>query len=195
MNSREQRQFQFSFPFRDGHSFAVECNQPRCSSIVSLFSIGRPFAVFRRIRTIVVNAVEGATFWSLSHVFVKIFKLLPAVTDCDTSSSIVSERFVFFVEASSNHAVPQCVYKSPRFSVFYTPSASPTPAGRYLTSRDFLSRKYCFCPTVTYAKPSDLIRRHRFSNYRQLSKLLTGVKYFLGAHGEYFTPCSTSVEA
>ena len=81
------------------------------SEVVSaLFFSCCPSAIIRRIISIVVNTINAVEMrWSLTHIFVKVFKrVYPSGANLDSSATIAGIVFTFGVITSRFHPFP-CV--------------------------------------------------------------------------------------
>ncbi len=80
--------------------------------IAVLFALGCPSAIFRRVRSIVVDAVQGHILrWTGTHIGKKGCKVIdPTVADSDTSATPIGVSFMLLVEASGFHVPPDSVF-------------------------------------------------------------------------------------
>ena len=79
------------------------------ATIGDLFLLGRPSAIFWRVITVIVDAVERALRWPLTHVGKEIAVIRPAFANCDVSSSVVLELPCVAVAAAVPHMNPRGV--------------------------------------------------------------------------------------
>lgn len=78
--------------------------------VLTLFVAVSPAAVFGRVITIGVDAVEGASRRSHTHVANKIGEAIdPSVTHTNASTTVVLEAFCLWIEAPTEHSSPTVV--------------------------------------------------------------------------------------
>lgn len=128
--------------------FAYRNNNPleysnSCNSLISgLLRFGCPSTVFRRIRTIVVNAVYGVFWrWSWSHILKEKKKSSsPAFTYINSSSSVIFVGFIMRVIASVFHSLIYGIFPRSMPSKCLSMSGS----GFYRSSKPFASAAYFY---------------------------------------------------
>ena len=89
------------------------------SAIIGLFFDSRPLTVVRRISSFVVDSFEGQTFRRFAHIFVKVFKGLPPLTDSNPSAPVVGIFLVVRVTTSLTHSTPNIMNGGFAHTVFY----------------------------------------------------------------------------
>ena len=96
-------------PFRNSQSFSKSGNKSCVSSIFSLIFSISPFAIFKVISFIVINALNTKIIWSFSHVAQKISKVKPAVTNCYASASVIFVSLAFWASTSFFNSFPYLI--------------------------------------------------------------------------------------
>ena len=97
--------------------FIIERDISISSEIAVLFVSCGPLAIIRRISFIIVNSFKGMfRRWSFSHIFQKIKRIKPTLTNNYTLVSIMFKRRMFRVKTSLHHIVPSNVFRRP-FSI------------------------------------------------------------------------------
>ena len=127
------RNIQFPTPLHHCLGFALKSHQAIVTFVIGLFFLCAPFAILRRIVTIVINAVNRMIrAWSFAHVGKKVFKLQPTVTNSNTASSIVHPLTQSGVATSAPHPLPTAIFRCFRFPVLTkcitNGFSMPTPA-------------------------------------------------------------------
>lgn len=84
------------------------------ASIVNLLIGCRPATISRLIVTVIIDAIDGCTFWSLPHVCDKVlvgtaYTDVPSVTNGDASTTIIGPFRVPFIKATAQHGFPRPV--------------------------------------------------------------------------------------
>lgn len=98
-------------PLSDVHGSSIKGDMPVVSLVIGLLSITRPSAVIRRIWAVVVDALNGKAVWAWPHISQEVFKrLLPAVTNRNTASSVSGIGRRFWVSATFDHAAPTLIF-------------------------------------------------------------------------------------
>lgn len=102
-----------SCPVRETHCFTEVSDIPRVLPISGLFSRGRPSTVFRRVRAVVVDAVNAVRVgWARSHIFKECLKRVPpTITYGNAPRAVVLERLVFRVATAPDDAMPNPVFR------------------------------------------------------------------------------------
>ena len=75
-------------PLTGGQRYAVFGNSDVSLSVVRLFFAGRPSAIFRAVRAVVINAIKSGSGWSFTHIRNKIRKRHPSFANINASSPI-----------------------------------------------------------------------------------------------------------
>lgn len=82
-------------------------------TIVHLFYAGSPFAIFRRIRAIIVDSFNAvARSRPEPHIRHKVIERLPSITNPYASATVVFEGFIRRLLASFSHPLPSDVFGS-----------------------------------------------------------------------------------
>lgn len=74
--------------------------------ISALNFTGCPSTIFRRIGTIIINAINGVTCRTFAHVIKEVSKRIPSLTNSYTSPSIVLKSRVSWIITTPSHAFP-----------------------------------------------------------------------------------------
>ena len=85
------------------------CKQPICCLISSLYAQRSPLAVTRIVWSIIVYSIQRFIVWTVPHIRVKIFKLVPACAYLYTSTPVTRKRPIFGIPAAVKHHRPQPV--------------------------------------------------------------------------------------
>jgi len=75
-------------PLLGSQRYTVFGNSDIHFSVVRLFFAGRPSAVFRAVRPVVINAIKSGSGWSFTHIRNKIRKRHPSFANINASSPI-----------------------------------------------------------------------------------------------------------
>lgn len=89
----------------------------RTSTISSLLCLRGPSAVLRRVRSVVVNALNTGTAWRLAHVVCKRIELTPSLTYGDAAATVVREPRRVRVAASIDKSAPDVMQARMRATV------------------------------------------------------------------------------
>lgn len=105
------------------------------AAIVTLLNAICPFAVFRGIRTIVINAFNRTAKWTLSHIGKKVIEPLPRAANVDTPRAVIFIPVISRICAPSQHTRPDAISFRMRHSVcaashLLTPSSCGAQYGR-----------------------------------------------------------------
>lgn len=98
-----------------------------CAALIVLLLFRRgPFAVFRRVRSIIVDAFDAVT-WSRSHPYIsyEVIERFPSSAYAYTATAIVFEVFIQWVLAAVSHALPRSVFGTIRKSMTGFPFGNP----------------------------------------------------------------------
>jgi|ETNvirnome_2_130_1030620.scaffolds.fasta_scaffold00476_13 uncharacterized protein YneF (UPF0154 family) len=125
------------------------------TSVCSLLFLGGPPAVFWRVVSIVVYAVQGFFPWSKPHVFKKVFKEPPPITDRNAAPLVSMGSWVTVIRDSTNHVVPRHIgwrHYSPSCMSVVPPWVFAATAFRH-ASNQFIGWQQIFCSTYTPTEP------------------------------------------
>lgn len=78
-------------------------------SIERLLFICCPAAVRRLIVAVVVNSIKCFSNWTMTHIFKKVFKLFPTLTDCNSPASIIFPIFAPWISAPVYYSIPRFI--------------------------------------------------------------------------------------
>lgn len=88
------------------------------SSIGGLFFSCHPFAIFKRVVSIIIDPIKGKPVWSWGHIKKKFLKRFsPFGTNTNASAAIPLVVFIGRVKAPLYHCVPHIIKRSSRESV------------------------------------------------------------------------------
>ena len=139
-------------PFGNGVGLAVVGNKPIVSFISYLGFMVCPAAIFRRIHSVIVNAVDGLSRLALPHIPIKFVKRVePRVADGNTSSPVPVKVHRAWVGAARFHATPNRVFPGLERPVTCGVSETPTRG-----AKSFFQPPRCasnYGPTMADAKP------------------------------------------
>src|SRR3990172_1389379 len=93
-------------PISNAQRFPIDRNKMVCTHIAGLFTGRSPMAIFGRVVSVVVNAVDGAIFGTNIHVFQKITKIVPACAYANATTTVVLKSRRVGVFATLNHSCP-----------------------------------------------------------------------------------------
>lgn len=85
----------------------------RDGSISRLLDHAGPAAIFRRIRAVIVDAVDGITRWAFSHVGNEIGEGAPPLANRDSATAVMFPARLFRVHASLPHRRPHDIQRMP----------------------------------------------------------------------------------
>ena len=98
-------------PIIKDKSFIIICNKYVSSLVSSLLVIGRPLAICWRIFFIVIYSIKlMLVSRRITHIRQKVFKFMPPITYCYSSTPIVFIVGSFFIIASLLHGGPFFIY-------------------------------------------------------------------------------------
>ena len=172
--------FNTSLPtrFRQAQHLFIKGYQRIATSILHLFSTGRPSTVVFTIPKLIVMTIQFVEWRrTTTHVRKKFRKIFPFVTNGNTTSTIMFKTLAIRVQRTSNHPLPSHILRSssgaspvPVFSglSFQTPARHRMPHLQIVRMGDSAR------PTITSTKPSRFTRwcvPSTFNN-RQLPKPL-----------------------
>jgi len=109
--------FQFYNPFGKSFFNPVVNEKSAISFIIGLFLLRCPAAIFRGVRTVIINPIKACSFGWIAHVGKKVFKGLPLFANFYTSCAVIFKRLVGGVVASSFHMIPDGISFCGRGSV------------------------------------------------------------------------------
>ena len=91
-------------PFNNGLALTVVFKNMINPRIIALLGNRRPAAILWRIRAIVINAIQRASFRAFAYIGKEVSKALaPTLTDNDTASSVVGVLWAVGVVTSGLH--------------------------------------------------------------------------------------------
>jgi hypothetical protein len=100
----------FARPLGHGERPAAVCQQAVRSLIQGLLASCGPSTVLRRVRAVVVDAVEAMSIRrTYAHVREELFECVPSAVDRDTSASVVVKGGAPLIAASVQHLRPGVV--------------------------------------------------------------------------------------
>lgn len=168
---------------------SIKFNPTVASLIICLFFPRCPTAVFGRVWTVIVNAVEGV-FWrrALPHIGYKVLKFLPTLTDPNSATAIIFKRFHFWIATTITHCPPNIINwrmrksmlaftttrlmrAKPRpennsFCTAITAAQKLAPTSMLMTTRFNLSQ---YRPTIESLSDNNIFRLHGFISEKYLS--------------------------
>lgn len=137
---------QFLGPHRKSLGFSLVCNYTISSLIIMLNRWRSPAAISWGVRSIIVDAINAASFGNVAHICIEVFKFTPSLTNNYPPTTIVFifticwiiaacvHAFPFDVKWGSSHSVPTDAISNLFFQTAATPctSASQTAGSRCL---------------------------------------------------------------
>lgn len=159
---------------------ALNGKHPGSPSIFALLRTRNPVAVLFAIIPIVVFSIQRKSWRWITHVFIKVGKLLPPIANRYSTPAVISPCWVFGIGASSDHVNPSGVCRAsvarPGLTVF---NASSLPGLCIKATAGFvISRaKAIRCYGGRFAAFTKAIVRHFCSS---------AVNYALGRDSEHF---------
>lgn len=101
----------FLQPFAKEFCDTIYCYMSVKTTITLLFFASRPFAVFRRIRAVIVDSINGKIiFVGITHIFEKCLKRIsPSLANINTSTTIIFVTGFSRIMASLLHIVPYII--------------------------------------------------------------------------------------
>lgn len=146
-------------------------------SVSGLLKWGCPFAVFRAVWAIVVNAFNAVSRWAFGlwpHVGKKIFKRFPPVANRNSSSAVIWVRYRIFAKAPFPHFFPRIVLWWVLSAAFCCPMSSYTlgksssaalaAARNRMPCSDALNNDFFNCATMTTVGSIKTLAWFGFSN-------------------------------
>lgn len=109
----------FFSPLADRLRFSPKRNLYIAVSVIGLLLSGCPFAIVFRIAPRVINSLKSVTLWPLAHVFEKLRKAIPILTDLYTLPAVAFVCVVFRVVTAIPHLYPHAVERSFREPVAF----------------------------------------------------------------------------
>jgi hypothetical protein len=168
-------------PRGEGSAFAAPFNVVVTARVAGLFFLGRPTAILRRVRTVVVDALNRLAWLTRPHVEIERHEVVkPTFAHGDPAPAVVGVRLVFRVVAALLNAAPALVLRSPTPAVCQRSRESvlilPAPTTDLSSGFQVAGVNLCKSTAFTDAFPSCAIRRTRDSlaRYRQATKLPAG---------------------
>lgn len=106
------RKFKIFCPLRYCLRFVIKFKNYIISSIVALLFHSSPFAIFRNVISVIINAFNRVfRSWSFPHVFKEILKRIqPTLTNLNTSSPIICKRIIVGIKNSHFHRNPSMIF-------------------------------------------------------------------------------------
>lgn len=191
------RQTEASFPLRQVCSDALVRGEHSFPRVAVLLSISGPATIFRRVRTVVVNAVQRvAAIWARPHVGVEGFKRVkPALTNRNASSAVIGVALPSWVEATLSHRAPGVVLRSRRtrsgmamFAFGWPAMRDPrAAAGLCGTTFQCAFLQHSLCPAIASAEP-----KARVLIAFSLSNNGPQTATFINAHQLNYIACGTT---
>lgn len=84
------------------------------TTIMRLQNVICPSDIARNIAFRIVNSIERSSRWARSYFFEKKFKIFcPSRVHYDSSSAVISKRFIFGIEATISSIEPCLVFRRP----------------------------------------------------------------------------------
>jgi hypothetical protein len=169
-------------PVGDAHAYAGVGHDFVTPRISTLLSTCRPSAVVRRIRAIVVDAVQAISDRARTHICKKIKERSPAIYDGNSSSAIVIKAIVVRISAALDHVVPDPYFTFRKFVfallTFVEEFSSQAAAATRTVISKVSSADDCFVSAGTAAPPhpaivSESITSVDLSQYAQTAERLT----------------------
>jgi hypothetical protein len=120
---------EFANPLGHCLSSSVECHPSVVSFIVVLLLQCNPSAIFRRIRTIIVNAIQfGLRKGPISHICIKCReRIAPSFANVNASSAIIAVGMCVWIVAPLFHRMPYVIDGAVGKSMFFTVVATVDP--------------------------------------------------------------------
>lgn len=147
------------------------------SSVLRLFKWCSPLAVFRAVRTIVINSLNTVTRWSFrfwSHVGKKVFKRGPSVANGYATTPVVWIGLGCFLQTTFAHSKPRIIFRRTGFtSACYAVnrtafsnccSASLASAGNRVSTSDAFNHNFFFGSTMAAINSKNPLARLGFAN-------------------------------
>ncbi len=157
--------------------------------IIVLFDVGRPSAIFGRVWSVIVNAVDTIAFGrARTHIGIKVLKRVqPSVTNGDAASAPIGVIFPIDIKASFLDALPRVVFSSVSSSVlsggfiggFDGVFIAPASAASGITALKIRDINDDSFSAIASATPMDRVstevgRTLRFFNDKKSAKALAG---------------------
>ncbi len=130
--------------------------------VIRLFGTARPAAVFRRIRSVVISALDGVSRWARTHVDQERGEVLrPSFTNRDTATAIVGISRMSCAGATRPHCHPGLVLARRTASWTQTMSSrsltsqfgTQAPTTIRVTTQESSAENYRDIPAVASARP------------------------------------------
>lgn len=178
-NDRSTRDTCAPGPILDAHGLAIHGEKARFARVQNLLSARSPSAVVRRIRAVVVDAVDRMVLrWPRTHVGKKVSeRVAPTFADENASASVVGIGDVVPVVAASVHGHPRQMFRrvcqtvrSRGANKSLAPKAATTP--RSLS--EFCSPDLGLCPTIALAQPEQLAVDRSAAQRNESAEALSG---------------------
>lgn len=147
--------------------------------ISHLFTMCSPATVSRFVMTIIIDPIKGLFVWPISHICYKVFKTgAPAITNCDSSRTIVRPYFPLGDITSPDHGFPAsiCIITAPTVgsAAIACDVAFSAPARGGMTGIQFIGIYIAFTAAITLAMPfrHHLMRAWNSVNSNEFRKAL-----------------------
>jgi hypothetical protein len=140
------------------------------STIMTLFKPGCPLAVFFRVGTIVIYTLKCKAYGWLSHIFKKVFKVMPFITNIYSTSAIVLVRSCLFIIAPLQHGTPNHINFGSGHAVGLHPNDMvPASTGFGRSTGEALPEDRPNLSTITFAQILYLIVSIVFNTVQHLN--------------------------
>lgn len=164
VNSLEQRLVFYAklvSPFCKRLYSAVVFLHERVSAVSNLLCISGPAAIFGRVRTIVVDAVDAVfRSRSLSHICEEVGKVIPSLANSDSSPAVLWVGAVIDIPAPTVNSEPDFMRRGQGCAVravgFLNALKTQAPAGHCFAMHETMRGDGLFCPAVAPTKPVDV---------------------------------------
>lgn len=149
---------ELSRPFGKGVRLTKVCEDPIASPVAILRLLACPSTVFRRIRAVIVYAIQRPPWRAISHVMMEGFKRFqPGFADGNASTTIPLKISSKWIGATSFHTVPNLIFAGSCSAVTHV----STKASARMATGSFkdIERARHYCSTMAYAEPNTLLPR------------------------------------
>lgn len=175
--------------------YAVYCVVLCFSGISVLLRSGRPLTIVRLVIAVIVYSVKRCAVRSFAHIFSKCGKAIsPSFAYCDSSPTIILERFTAWISASKDHHGVRPIFRSQAsamfgifLSLFRHPFSSKTPAGNGSALRESQTGNRFFSSAFAPYKPvpAEVLNRVKSSDKKPAE--LNADEIFSFSHGGIVT--------
>ena len=136
-----------------------------------------PLTILWRIWTVVVNAFNGETYRTRSHVFQKRLKSEPPFANRNTPTAVITEIFMGWAQATRFHIAPRVVFAAVRASVcsIYRAHnfAMQAPARLRMSTTNATKERSYFTPTCATTPDAPIRALLSIYRYRQAAERLS----------------------